>query len=152
MRLANKSVPSDETSTPKRTRRQVEADLKGWAIRPMIIHLMAFALAASLMSACAVERHKAIQLKPISPRGEAEPFVYTEGEFKTHGRLPWTNGMRLKDAIDSAGGFTDFARRGVVLRHCDGTGEYYRFGPRRSLKNNPALKPGDTVATARQDL
>jgi protein involved in polysaccharide export with SLBB domain len=67
------------------------------------------------------------------------------GEFRKPGRYAWTHGMTLKDAIDAAGGFTDFARRRLRIRHWDGSEEGYRLGAGRILTNNPTLKPGDYV-------
>jgi polysaccharide export outer membrane protein len=90
------------------------------------------------------------QLQPV-PRGQAPSFVFTEGEFKNPGRYPWTNGMTLKDGIDAANGFTDYARRSLRIRHWDGSEERYRLGAGRTLTNNPALKPGDYVISPRAE-
>jgi protein involved in polysaccharide export with SLBB domain len=77
-------------------------------------------------------------------------FVYVSGEFRNPGLYSWTNGMRLKDAIEAAGGFTEFANRRVRLIHLDGTVERYRLRGDWVLTNNPALKPGDKVQNPRQ--
>jgi protein involved in polysaccharide export with SLBB domain len=106
---------------------------------------LTFALIALVSSACALQKHDAINLPPISPRSDTELFIYAGGEFKRGGRIPWTNGMRLKDAIELAGGFTDFWQRGIVLRHGDGTGEYYPLTRKTALKDDRTLMPGDTV-------
>jgi hypothetical protein len=58
-----------------------------------------------------------------APRGKAPPFISMTGEFRKPGRYAWTHGMTLKDAIDAAGGFTDFARRRLRIRHWDGSEE-----------------------------
>ena len=84
------------------------------------------------------------QLQPV-PRGLAPPFIFTKGEFKGPGRYPWTNGMSLKEGVDAAGGFTDSATRRLQLKHWDGSQEFYRLGPGRTLTNNPALKAGDSI-------
>lgn len=91
------------------------------------------------------------QLQP-APRGEAPPFILMSGEFKKMGRYAWTNGMTLQDGIDAAGGFTDFARRRLNLQHWDGSREFYRLGPGRTLTNNPALRRGDRVYSPWFDL
>ena len=70
---------------------------------------------------------------------------FTKGEFKGPGRYPWTNGMSLKEGVDAAGGFTDSATRRLQLKHWDGSQEFYRLGPGRTLTNNPALKAGDSI-------
>jgi protein involved in polysaccharide export with SLBB domain len=77
-------------------------------------------------------------------------FVYVDGEFRKQGRYSWTNGMTLKDAIEAAGGFTDFANRRVRLVHTDGTVERYRLRGDWTVTNNPVLKPGDKVHNPRE--
>lgn len=54
---------------------------------------------------------------PRLPRfGPPPPTIFVGGEFKNPvGRYPWINGMTLKDAIDAAGGLTDFARHRIWL-------------------------------------
>jgi protein involved in polysaccharide export with SLBB domain len=71
--------------------------------------------------------------------------VYVDGGFRNPGRYPWTNGMRLKDAIEAAGGFTEYSTHLIRLFHLDGTIEKYRFRGNWPVTNNPALKPGDRV-------
>lgn len=85
-----------------------------------------------------------------SPRGEAPAIIYVDGEFRKPGAYTWTNGMTLKDAIATAGGFTDFAMSGVRLVHWDGTIERYKGSAKRPLSNNPMLKPGDRVISPRE--
>ncbi len=53
--------------------------------------------------------------------------------------------MTLKDGIDVAGGFTEWANGRLLLIHPDGSQELYLLGPGRMLTNNPALKPEDLV-------
>lgn len=55
--------------------------------------------------------------------------------------------MTLKDAIDAAGGFGEYARRKFELRHSDGAVEIYWLGPGKTLTNNPALRPGDMIGS-----
>jgi protein involved in polysaccharide export with SLBB domain len=73
-------------------------------------------------------------------------FVYVDGEVRIPGRYPWTNGMRLKDAIEAAGGFNDFSNRRIRLVHSDGTAEKYRVRGDWTATINPELKPGDKVS------
>jgi protein involved in polysaccharide export with SLBB domain len=77
-------------------------------------------------------------------------FVYVSGEFRNPGRYSWTNGMRLKDAIDAAGGFNEFANRRVKVIHSDETSERFRLRGDWSRTNNPALKPDDSIHNARE--
>jgi hypothetical protein len=81
--------------------------------------------------------------------GDALRYIVVFGQFNNPGRYAWTNGMRLKDAIEVAGGFTDFAPPKVWLRHSDGSEDEYRriFG--QPFTNNPVLKPGDKVICQR---
>ena len=79
-------------------------------------------------------------------------FVYVGGGFRKPGRYSWTNGMRLNDAIEAAGGFSEFASRRIKLRHLDGTVETYRLRGNWTVTNNPALKPGDRVQNPRELL
>jgi protein involved in polysaccharide export with SLBB domain len=84
-----------------------------------------------------------------APFGEAPSVIFVDGEFMNPGRYAWTNGMTLNDAFAAAGGFTDFARKRIRLRHWDGTTEYYRWSVHSPLTNNPALKPGDQILNPR---
>jgi len=72
-------------------------------------------------------------------------FVYVDGAFRNRGRYLWTNGMRLKDVIDTADGFTEFANYRIKLTHGDGTVKMYNLRGGWSSTNNPVLKPGDRI-------
>jgi protein involved in polysaccharide export with SLBB domain len=86
----------------------------------------------------------------IMVRISSESFAYVSGEFRSSGRYSWTNGMTLKDAIQAAGGFTEYANRRIRLRHLDGTVERYRLVGDWVRTNNPALKPWDSVVNPRE--
>jgi protein involved in polysaccharide export with SLBB domain len=75
--------------------------------------------------------------------------IYLGGQFNKPGRYPWTNGMTLNDAILTAGGFTDFAGRKIMLKHWDGTWLYLKWHPPITNNPNPALEPGDDVFSQR---
>ena len=83
---------------------------------------------------------------------DAPQSIYVDGEINHHGEFAWTNGMRLQDAIEAAGGFTDFSDRRVRLRHWDGSVEVYRLGHGYNLTNNPLLRPGDKIYNPRHDF
>lgn len=89
----------------------------------------------------------------ISIRISSEtPVVYVDGDFKNPGRYSWTNGMTLKDAIEAAGGFTEFAsRRGKVI-HLDGRSEIFRLRGDWTRTNNPPVRPGDRIYNPRELL
>jgi protein involved in polysaccharide export with SLBB domain len=77
-------------------------------------------------------------------------FVYVGEGFRNPGRYSWANGMRLKNAIEAAGGFGAFADGRVRILHLDGTTEKYWLREAWSLSNNPTLKPGDRVSNPRE--
>jgi protein involved in polysaccharide export with SLBB domain len=79
-------------------------------------------------------------------------FVYVDGAFRNPGRYAWTNGMRLKDAIEAAGGFTEFSNHRIKLIHWDGISQRFRLRGDWFLTNNPVLKPGDSVLNPRELL
>jgi protein involved in polysaccharide export with SLBB domain len=80
----------------------------------------------------------------------AHAVIYVDGEFKNNRAIyPWTNGMRLQDAMDAAGGLTDFATRNLRVRHADGSVEKYRLSPHYKPTKNPVLQPGDQIISPR---
>lgn len=79
-------------------------------------------------------------------------FVYVDGAFRNSGRYSWTNGMRLNDAIEAAGGFTKFANRRIKVIHSDGTSQRFRLRGDWVRTNNPALRPGDKIHNPRDLL
>ncbi len=83
--------------------------------------------------------------QPEATQKTSRQLVYFAGGFTKTGRFDWTNGMTLKDGIDLAGGFTNWATGRVQLFHRDGSQELYRLHPGTMLTNNPALQPGDVV-------
>ena len=78
-------------------------------------------------------------------RGEAPETIFVSGEFHAPGKYPWTNGMTLRDAIDAAGGFNEYARRKFYLKHWDDTQQTFWLSLDRTITNNPALEPGDQL-------
>jgi protein involved in polysaccharide export with SLBB domain len=80
----------------------------------------------------------------VSTRLDSPAFVYLVGEFKHPGRITWTNGITLKDAL-AVGVLTEVARHRIRLRHEDGSQVQYKWSAVQPLANNPALKPGDWV-------
>jgi hypothetical protein len=82
--------------------------------------------------------------KPVS-RGEPPNLIFLSGQFNNPGRYPWTNGIMLTNAFETAGGFTPFARKRVTLEHWDGSKQTFVWSDSRPLTNNPVLLPGDSV-------
>jgi protein involved in polysaccharide export with SLBB domain len=79
-------------------------------------------------------------------------FVYVDGDFRKPGRYAWTNGMRLKDAIDAAGGITEIGNHRIKMIREDGTVGTYRLWGDWAQTNNPALKAGDRIHNPRRIL
>ena len=73
--------------------------------------------------------------------------IFVGGEVKQPGRFIWTDGVTLTDAIQMAGGFTDFANRSQLeLRRSDGSLELRGYAAVvRGLTNNPVLGPNDQL-------
>jgi protein involved in polysaccharide export with SLBB domain len=111
----------------------------------MKAYLLSIALLCSLMGCTSAKKAQPL---PAS-RGEAPPFIFMQGEFNNPGTYAWTNGMTLKDGIDTASGSTDSAPRRFRLQHWDGSVERFRLGAGRTLTNNPALRSGDSVFSPR---
>jgi protein involved in polysaccharide export with SLBB domain len=87
------------------------------------------------------------QLDPSQP-----PYIYVNGDFRIPGQYAWTNGMTLQDAISAAHGFTDFAPRGLRIRHSDGSLDFYKLDSKMHLTNNPPVLPGDNILSPRYFL
>jgi len=79
-------------------------------------------------------------------------FVCVDGGFRNPGRYSWTNGMRLNDAIEAAGGFTELSNHRIKVIHPDGATESLRLRVDWVRTNNPALNPGDRVHNPRELL
>ena len=88
--------------------------------------------------------------KPGAPAPKSEALgsrILVEREVHAPGAYPWTNGMRLTDAVACAGGLTDLADRNRVrLSHADGEKEQclYDFAV-KNKSDDPVLRPGDRV-------
>jgi polysaccharide export outer membrane protein len=83
----------------------------------------------------------------------ASRFFYVGGEVRSSGRYPWTTDVTLLKAINTAGGFTDFASRGKVELT---RGKAKRTFDIEQLRRNPAkdvvIQPGDTIYVPRSIL
>jgi len=80
----------------------------------------------------------------------ASRFFYVGGEIRAPGRYPWSKDVTLLKAINTAGGFTDFANRGKVeltrskaKQNLDA--EYIRQHPASDV----AIQPGDSIYVPR---
>jgi polysaccharide export outer membrane protein len=77
----------------------------------------------------------------------SQPHIYVFGDFKQAGQFPWTNGVTVIDAIQLAGGFTDFAGQNLYVLHLDGTRQIYRRTSEGQFTNDIILRPDDKVVS-----
>ena len=79
-------------------------------------------------------------------------FVTIDGEVKQPGRYLWRDGLTLTNAIQLAGGPTEFAFRSLLrISHPDGFVERCNYSAiMKGLTNDVALKPGDHVSLSKR--
>ena len=66
--------------------------------------------------------------------------IYVHGEVKSGGEFPYKNGLKLRDAVAVAGGYTYRADESYVLIVREGAGE-----ARVPLSSNVVVLPGDNI-------
>jgi polysaccharide export outer membrane protein len=79
-----------------------------------------------------------------------ERYVYIGGEVQRPGRIPWSADLTLAKAVQSAGGFTLYAREGRVTLTRDR--KAYDFDvtlAQRVPDEDPLLFPGDSIQVPR---
>jgi polysaccharide biosynthesis/export protein VpsN len=79
-----------------------------------------------------------------------ERYVYIGGEVQRPGRIPWSPDLTLAKAIQSAGGFTLYAKETRVTLTRDR--QAYDFDVRlaqRAPEEDPLLFPGDSIQVPR---
>lgn len=67
--------------------------------------------------------------------------IYVHGEVKNGGEFQYKNGLRLRDAVAMAGGYTYRAQTSYVLITRDGASQEYRVG----LPSDTPVMPGDNI-------
>ena len=67
--------------------------------------------------------------------------IYVHGEVKSSGEFPFKNGLRLRDAIALAGGYTYRANQGFVVLARDGTQKEAQV----RLPTDMLVMPGDNI-------
>lgn len=76
----------------------------------------------------------------------AARFFYVGGEVRSPSRFQWTEDITLIKAINTAGGFTDYASRGKVEVIREAAKETYDY---EDLRRNPAkdvpIHPGESI-------
>lgn len=82
----------------------------------------------------------------VSVKNE-ERFFFVGGEVRTPGRLIYASGLTVLQSIDSAGGFTEFAKRSKVsLRRVNG--QQFVIDCEKALQDNTLdlqVFPGDSI-------
>jgi protein involved in polysaccharide export with SLBB domain len=114
----------------------------------------------AIVAGCSSSRVPAKSPPFLDLTSPPEPFIYVDGEFRFPGRHDWTNGMTLHDAINSAGGFTEFSNHKIRVFHRDGSQNFYRvdhgFSYRTEhgyrLTNNPPVQVGDRIVIPRSNF
>jgi len=79
-----------------------------------------------------------------------ERYVYIGGEVQRPGRIPWSTDLTLAKAVQSAGGFTLYAKETKVTLTRDR--KAYDFDVRlaqRQPEEDPLLFPGDSIQVPR---
>jgi protein involved in polysaccharide export with SLBB domain len=102
-----------------------------------------------LVAGCS-HQNLGVQTQAYQPKVQFDPsqphYIYVSGYVRNAGKYVWTNGMTLGSAINSAGGFTEFAsRRRLRINHADGLAVEYRVGPGRSQSTNDLVYPDDRI-------
>ena len=79
-----------------------------------------------------------------------ERYVYVGGEVSRPGRVVWSPDLSLTKAIQSAGGFSIYARKiGVILNREHNSYTVDAKGAERNPANDPKLYPGDSINVPR---
>lgn len=81
-----------------------------------------------------------------------DQVFYVGGEVRQPGRQVWIGEIRVTQAIQAAGGFTDFAnKKNVLLMRADGTQvEVHCLKAMKDPKLDPKVKPGDSITVRRR--
>jgi polysaccharide biosynthesis/export protein VpsN len=81
-----------------------------------------------------------------------ERFYYVGGEVRAPGSRPYTGTMTVTRAIDTAGGFTDYAKRSeLILTRADGV--KFKVDYKKAIKDpvhDPVVYPNDRVEVGRR--
>jgi polysaccharide export outer membrane protein len=91
------------------------------------------------------------QLTVSIARPEIRRVIYVDGEVKAPSKQEYSGRITLSQAINSAGGFTDFAnRRNIELIRKNGKKEKFNYN---KIRGNPSLdpevEPGDRIVVHR---
>lgn len=143
--IALQGVPDPSTNA-------VTVDDKGLISLPYIGALQAAGLSEAELSQRIRETYIAKRIYPsvdISV-GVTERFVYVGGEVQRPGRIIWTPDLTAAKAIQSAGGFSLYAKETAVTLVRDKTAYLLDIRlAQRSPTQDPRLAPGDSLQVPR---
>ncbi len=80
-----------------------------------------------------------------------ERFYYVGGEVRMPNRQPYTGSMTVTRAIDTAGGFSDYAAKSKIIL-TRASGQKFRIDYNKALKDpafDPPVFPNDQVKVER---
>jgi protein involved in polysaccharide export with SLBB domain len=84
---------------------------------------------------------------------ESMRFYYVDGEVKAPSRQVYISRVTVTKAIATAGGFTEFAKKRVILTRLDGTNIEVDYKKAiRNPKLDPEVQPGDRIWVPRSVL
>jgi protein involved in polysaccharide export with SLBB domain len=136
-----------DTGGPQPDVLEVAIDENGEISLTLIGHIKAAGLTPSELSeqiqASYVPRYYVRCTATVLPR---DRFYYVGGEVRTPGRLPWSEDITLMKAINTAGGFSDFANRGKVeIVRGKGKQTFNCEDIRQHPAKDVPIQPGDTI-------
>jgi hypothetical protein len=95
-------------------------------------------------------RHETITLRTTNR------IFFVGGEVRQPGRFIWREGLTLTNAIEIAGGLTDFADSDIKLRRSNGSEERYSLRRYHHMisgsAENPVISPNDQVIVPKRFL
>lgn len=119
---------------------------------PMIGSVIAAGKSAGELQKEIQERYSRYYTRLTVTVKSLERFYYVGGEVRSPGRYPWLGELTVTQAIQSAGDFTDFARKTrVLLVRADGT--TVTVDCRRAIERpelDPKVMPGDRIHVPRR--
>jgi len=119
---------------------------------PMIGSVLAAGKTAGELQKEIQERYSRYYTRLTATVKSLERFYYVGGEVRNPGRFPWLGELTVTQAIQSAGDFTDFARKTrVLLVRADGSTTVVDC--RRAIQQpelDPKVMPGDRIHVPRR--
>jgi len=119
---------------------------------PMIGSVLAAGKTAGELQKEIQERYSRYYTRLTATVKSLERFYYVGGEVRSPGRFPWLGELTVTQAIQSAGDFTDFARKTrVLLVRADGSTVVVDC--RKAIERpelDPKVMPGDRIHVPRR--